>query len=133
MRALLLCAMLSLYGVAVGGAAEFESPVRLKAEGVAIRVESPGYACPSWADVDGDGKKELLVGQFAGGKIKVFRPEGDGFAPEKFAVGEWLKAEGEDATVPGVCAASGVQRVQRPVYRPVELTPRPAPVPRPER
>ena len=78
--------------------AEFESPVRLTAGGEAVRVESPGYAAPSWGDVDGDGKKDLLVGQFAGGKIRVFKNLGGG----KLAKGKWLQAEGETAQVPGV-------------------------------
>ena len=85
-------------GLAVCTAAEFEQPVRLKAEGAAVRVESPGYAAPCWADVDGDGKQDLLVGQFAGGKIRVYRNLGDG----QLAAGEWLQAEGEVAEVPGV-------------------------------
>jgi hypothetical protein len=84
--------------LALGDSAEFQPPVRLKADGVAVRVESPGYAAPCWADIDGDGKKDLLVGQFSGGKIHVYKNLGDG----KLAAGEWLKAEGEVAEVPGV-------------------------------
>lgn len=80
------------------GVNEFKPPVQLKADGVAIRVEAPGYAAPCWADMDGDGKKDLLVGQFNEGKIRVFKNLGDG----KLAAGEWLKAEGKVAEVPGV-------------------------------
>jgi FG-GAP-like repeat len=83
---------------AVCVAAEFEKPVRMKASGQAVRVESPGYAAPCWADIDGDGKKDLLVGQFHDGKIRVFKNLGDG----KLAAGRWLEAEGEVAEVPGV-------------------------------
>ncbi len=79
-------------------AAEFEKPVRLEAGGEVIGVESPGYAAPCWADMDGDGRKDLLVGQFRGGKIQVFRNEGEG----KLAAGDWLKVDGEVAEVPGV-------------------------------
>lgn len=85
-------------GLAASRAAEFEPPVRIQAEGVPVRVESPGYAAPCWADIDGDGKKDLLVGQFAGGKIHVYKNLGDG----KLAAGEWLQAEGAVAEVPGV-------------------------------
>jgi hypothetical protein len=81
-----------------GGAAEFQRPVRLEADGVPVRVESPGYAAPCWADIDGDGRKDLLVGQFKQGKIHVYKNLGDG----KLGAGEWLKAEGDVAEIPGV-------------------------------
>ena len=81
--------------VSAVAAVEFERPVRLKAGGEFIRVESPGFAAPCLADIDGDGKKDLLVGQFDGGKIRVFK----GLGGENFAKGEWLKAEGKVAKV----------------------------------
>ena len=94
-----LLAALGLFCCAASGSgAEFEAPVRLKADGVAIRVESPGYACPCWADLDGDGKMDILVGQFNAGKIQVFK----GLGGAKFGKGTWLKAEGTVAEVPGV-------------------------------
>jgi len=76
----------------------FRAPERLRAEGELVRVESPGYACPCWADVDGDGRKDLVVGQFRDGKMKAYRNLGDG----KLAAGEWLEAAGNVAQVPGV-------------------------------
>ena len=85
-------------GASVGSAADFEKPVRLKAGGVVIAVEEPGFAAPSWADIDGNGKPSLLVGQFNQGKIRGFRHLGAG----KFAPGDWLQAEGKVAEVPGV-------------------------------
>jgi hypothetical protein len=98
MKRLLFSVLLLGAGTAFCGAAEFEAPVRLKAGGVPIRVEAPGYAAPSLADVDGDGKMDVLVGQFNLGKIQVFKGLGEG----KFARGKWLQAEGKDAEVPGV-------------------------------
>ena len=80
------------------GTAAFEPPVRLKAGGSAVRVEAPGYAAPCLADIDGDGKPDLLVGQFAQGKIRVHR----GLGKMEFAAGAWLQAEGQVAEVPGV-------------------------------
>ena len=76
----------------------FSDPVRLKVEGEPIRVESPGFAAPCWADLDGDGNHELLVGQFRNGKIKIFR----GLDEDNFESSEWLKAGDEVAAVPGV-------------------------------
>jgi hypothetical protein len=72
--------------------------VRLQAGGVPIRVEAPGYAAPCLADLDGDGKLDLLVGQFNDGKIQVFKGLGGG----RFAAGAWLQAEGKVAEVPGI-------------------------------
>jgi len=94
----LILSVLVLTGVTVTEAAEFAAPVRLSGGGQAVRVESPGYAAPCWADVDGDGKKDLLVGQFNNGKIRVYRNLGG----NKLAAGQWLKAEGQVAEVPGV-------------------------------
>ena len=96
-----LLATLGLFGCAgLCGAAEpqFHPPVRLTAGGAPIRVEAPGYAAPCLADVDRDGKLDLLVGQFRGGKIQVFKGLGGG----KFGTGTWLQAEGKVAEVPGV-------------------------------
>ena len=84
--------------LAFGDPAEFQPPVRLMADGVPVRVENPGWACPCWADMDGDGKNDLLVGQFNGGKIRVYKNLGDG----KLAAGDWLKADGAVAEIPGV-------------------------------
>lgn len=91
--------MFACLGVAGGAcAADFADPIRMEAGGEPIQVESPGYAAPCWDDIDGDGDKDLLVGQFNGGKIHVFRNRGDG----TLAPGEFLQAEGETAIVPGV-------------------------------
>lgn len=79
-------------------ATEFADPVRLEADGEPIKVEAPGYAAPCWADVDGDGHKDLLVGQFNGGKIQVYLNDGEG----ALSAGQWLQAEGEIAQVSGV-------------------------------
>lgn len=98
MKRLLLSALLLGGGTAFCSAADFEPPVRLKAGNAAIRVESPGYAAPCWADLKGDGNKHLLVGQFNQGKIRVFKHRGT----EKFAPGSWLQTEGKVAEVPGV-------------------------------
>ena len=77
---------------------QFHAPVRMQAGDTSVAVEAPGYAAPCWHDVDGDGKKDLVVGQFAGGKMKVFKNLGE----NKLDQGTWLQAEGAVAEVPGV-------------------------------
>ena len=98
MRQQLLAGLALLCCSVSGGAVEFAPPVRLKAGGVAIRVEAPGFASPCLADLDGRGKMDLLVGQFNKGKIQLFKGLGSG----EFAKGTWLQAEGQAAEVPGV-------------------------------
>jgi hypothetical protein len=98
MKTTLLSSVLISSGFAFAAAAEFQSPFRLQGDGQPVRVESPGYAAPCWADIDGDGKKDLLVGQFSQGKIRVYTNLGGG----KLAAGAWLKADGIDAEIPGV-------------------------------
>lgn len=98
MKTLLWTCLTLAVGTVACGAAEFAAPVRLKVGDKYIRVESPGYASPTWVDIDGDGKKDLVVGQFSGGKMKIYRNLGEG----KLAEGKWLQAGGKDAEVPGV-------------------------------
>lgn len=85
-------------GAAHDDVVQFEKPVRLEAGGALVQVEAPGYAAPCWTDVDGDGHGDLVVGQFAGGKMKVYRGDARG----KLAAGTWLEADGKVAEVPGV-------------------------------
>lgn len=77
---------------------QFTDPARMKAGDGYVRVEAPGWAAPCWHDVDRDGKKDLVVGQFAGGKMQVYKNLGDG----KLDEGHWLEADGKTAEVPGV-------------------------------
>ncbi len=76
----------------------FAPPVRLRAGDEFVKVEEPGFACPSWFDVTKDGKPDLIVGQFKDGKMRVYAGLGGG----KLAAGDWLLAEGAIAEVPGV-------------------------------
>ena len=94
----LLSTFLLFGGVTTCYATEFEPPVRLNGGDDPVRVESPGYAAPCWADIDADGEKDLLVGQYRQGKIKIYKNLGD----SKLAAGTWLQADGKVAEVPGV-------------------------------
>ena len=76
----------------------FAEPVRMEAGGIVVKTEQPGYAAPCWHDVDRDGKKDLVVGQFNDGKMRFYRNLGEG----KLDRGRWLQSEGEEAQVPGI-------------------------------
>lgn len=92
-----ICA-LSLLVPSLTGAYEFQEPVQLKAGGKVIKTQSPGYAAPCLHDLNGDGKKDLLVGQFASGHIHLFF----GLGEEKFSAGEMMEVDGKPVEIPGV-------------------------------
>jgi len=58
-----------------------------------------GHAAPHVTDWNGDGKPDLLVGQFGEGKLRIFLNEGTRSEP-RFTTYAWFRADGEDATVP---------------------------------
>jgi hypothetical protein len=83
---------------APAGAGDFEPGVKLEADGKPVDVEI-GHAAPFYADMDGDGVKDLLVGQFGEGKLRIYRNVGSHSAP-KFDDFTMFQAGGADATVP---------------------------------
>ncbi|HEX5137203.1 MAG TPA: VCBS repeat-containing protein [Planctomycetota bacterium] len=81
-----------------GAPGELLPPVRIEAGGKPIDTEV-GHAAPFVADFDGDGVRDLLVGQFGGGILWIFRNEGTNAAP-KLAAGVKFKDGAEDGRVP---------------------------------
>ncbi len=79
-------------------AADLTSCVRIEASGEAIDTEA-GHAAPLVFDFDGDGVQDLLVGQFKGGALWVFRNEGTNARP-RLAVGVKFKEGSKDGSVP---------------------------------
>jgi hypothetical protein len=77
----------------------FQKPVRLKAADAVID-SGPHWAHsgPCLHDVDGDGRRDLLVGDFSG-LFRLYRNVGRDREP-MFAAGEVLKAGGVEAKVP---------------------------------
>lgn len=77
---------------------ELSPPVRIEAAGKPIDTEI-GHAAPFVADFDGDGVHDLLVGQFGGGKLFIYRNAGTNAAP-KLAGAQLFKDGAETGVVP---------------------------------
>jgi hypothetical protein len=77
----------------------FHPPVRLAAaDGVIDAGPAWGHASPWLVDVDGDGVRDLVVGDFSG-LFRFYRNEGTNDRP-RYARGVNLQAGGVDAKVP---------------------------------
>lgn len=81
---------------------QFAPGEMLLAGGEPIAVDSPGYACPTIADVDGDGVDDLVVGQFRSGKMHYCRNVASAGDVPKYADRQWIKTGDKPAKVPGV-------------------------------
>jgi hypothetical protein len=77
---------------------QLATPVQIMAGGKPIDVDV-GNAAPCVADLKGDGKLSLLVGQFGGGKLRVYPNVGSKSQP-RFDTFEYLHAGGAVASVP---------------------------------
>ncbi|MBN1671132.1 MAG: hypothetical protein JXR37_08880 [Kiritimatiellae bacterium] len=85
---------------AAGGAAaaaDLESVVYIQAGGMTLDV---GYgACPTAADWNSDGRKDLLVGQNTSGKLRFYPNQGTDSEPS-FGGYSYVKCGGVDITTP---------------------------------
>jgi len=77
---------------------ELNPPVRLEAAGKPIDTDV-GHAAPFVGDFDGDGVKDLLVGQFGEGLLWIYKNTGTNAAP-KLAAGVKFKDGHKDGRVP---------------------------------
>ncbi|HEV3447765.1 MAG TPA: hypothetical protein VG099_24225 [Gemmataceae bacterium] len=77
---------------------ELAAPVRLEAAGKPIDT-AVGHAAPFVCDFDGDGVKDLLVGQFGDGILWMYRNVGTNKQP-KLAAGVKFKDGKKDGCVP---------------------------------
>ena len=74
-------------------------PVRIEAASKPVDAEEDGHSAPFVGDFDGDGKNDLLVGQFKGGLLKIYRNEGTNAQP-KLAGPQKFKEGAETGRVP---------------------------------
>ena len=80
------------------GNANFEKGVRLKVDGQIIDTDM-GHLVPWVTDWNGDGKKDLIVGQFNRGKIRLYLNTGSDHSPV-LTDGGYLKATGREIRLP---------------------------------
>ncbi|MHC4403449.1 MAG: hypothetical protein ACYTG0_27650 [Planctomycetota bacterium] len=71
-----------------GRAGQLEGPIAVVADGKPIDTEHAGNAAPFVADFDGDGRRDLLVGEMYLGRLRIYRNVGTDGEPrfEKFSV-----------------------------------------------
>ena len=79
-------------------ASELAAPVKIMAAGKPIDVDI-GHAAPFVGDFDGDGLKDLLVGQFGEGKLRIYRNVGTNAKP-RFETFSWFQDGAETGRVP---------------------------------
>jgi hypothetical protein len=89
----------SLVIPAAVAASDLTPPVQVQAGGKPIDVNFVGHSAPFYADVDGDGVNDLLVGQFDEGRLRIYRNLGTNASP-RFEGYQWFEAGGTIGSVP---------------------------------
>lgn len=79
--------------------AELLPPVHIQVAGAPLDVEREGHAAPFVGDFFEDGTVALLVGQYDGGRLRIYRNTGTRTRP-KFDKFIWFAAGGKIASVP---------------------------------
>jgi hypothetical protein len=98
MNAYLIAGVAGLGFAANTFASELLPPFRVEAKNGPIDVEI-GHSAPWVTDLNGDGKFDLLVGQFGEGKLRVYTNKGTASQP-KFEDFAWFQGGSADARVP---------------------------------
>ena len=63
-------------------------------DGKPLDVARDGHSAPFVGDFDGDGKRDLLVGQYHEGRLRVYRNRGDDAAAAVRGFLRWFEAGG---------------------------------------
>ena len=109
LRAVGVAIALLVFGASATAAEMFEPPVRLKADGQVIDTGAAwGHCSPCVVDLNGDGVKDLLVGDF-GGKFHRYINTAKADAPAYHADG-LVQAGGVDAEVRIYCCIGAQAR-----------------------
>jgi len=76
---------------------DYESPVMIEASGSPITL-TIGHANPLVFDWNGDGLKDLILGQYSSGKLRLYLNEGTNSSPI-FNAFTYMQADGSDISV----------------------------------
>lgn len=80
-------------------ASELAAPINIQAGGKIIDTGGVGYAAPFFGDFDGDGVRDLLIGEFAQGKLRIYRNVGTNTKPH-FEDFQWFQNDAPTGRVP---------------------------------
>jgi hypothetical protein len=97
-RSWLILALLFAPAVLAGESGELLPPTPIQAGGRALDVQREGHAAPFVGDFYQDGSLCLLVGQFDGGRLRIYRNTGTRAKP-RFDSYTWFEAGGKIASV----------------------------------
>ena len=78
---------------------DLSPPVQIMAGDKPIDTDV-GHAAPFVVDFNGDGKRDLLVGQFGDGSMRIYTNVGTNEQPKFDAKHDWFMAGGERGKVP---------------------------------
>ena len=100
MRSIILTLIVASWLILLSGTSfpAMQAGVLLKAGGKIIDVDI-GHLVPCVTDWNNDGKKDLVVGQFSGGKIRLYLNRGTDSDPE-FGKFTYLNAGGKEISLP---------------------------------
>jgi len=83
----------------LAGLPQLDAGTLIPGDGGALLIDPPGFPAPCVADWNADGKKDLIVGQYDGGKVKVFLNQGTD-AASVFDTGSLVLSDGTAVTMP---------------------------------
>lgn len=84
MRTRFLCAFIAMLAAASAAAEppRLEGPLPVLVDGTPLDVQHSGHAAPFFGDFDGDGFRDLLVGELHRGRLRIYLNKGWNHSPE---------------------------------------------------